>query len=143
MKVFTSGLSIIIFIAAISTGLSVSTPLAEAQSATPLTDSMPARDAVTSAEDIMLTNSCIEGGKEKIYCLCKTKIFKNEMSLRDYRAAVRLSGQSNASNRLIKANYSPDDTAKITVLSKILLDENKFRTRCHKAETFFAMRETG
>jgi len=39
------------------------------------TDSMPARDAVTSAEDIMLTNSCIEGGKEKIYCLCKTKIF--------------------------------------------------------------------
>jgi len=50
MKVFTSGLSKAIFITAMSTGLSVSTPLAEAQTAEPLTDSMPARDAVTSAE---------------------------------------------------------------------------------------------
>jgi len=49
-----------------------------------------ARDAATSRNDIDLTNSCIEAGESKEHCLCVTKVFKYEMSLREYKAAIKL-----------------------------------------------------
>lgn len=119
---------------------------AETQTSTPATDSMPARDAATSPEDIALTNSCIEGGKEKIYCLCVTKIFKHEMTLRQYRGAITVYGQAKTvktQSLLTQKGYSENEAGVIKALSTDLTSENKFRTRCDKAETFFAASTQG
>lgn len=119
---------------------------AEAQASTPVTDSMPARDAATSSEDITLTNSCIENGKEKLYCLCVTKIFKHEMTLRQYRGAITVYGQTKTANTqslLTAKGYSENEAGMIKALSTDLSSEDKFRTRCDKAETFFAASTQG
>jgi len=116
---------------------------AEAQASTPITESIPARDAVTSHEDIMLTNSCIDNGMEKIYCLCVTKIFKNEMTLREYRGAVTLYRQQNSNTPITKQGYSEAELNSINKLSQNLSSEDKFRTRCDEAETYFAAATEG
>jgi len=114
------------------------TSWAEAQASTPVTESISARDAQTPSEDIALTNSCIEGGKEKIFCLCMTKIFKNEMTLREYRGAVALYRQQELSSGLAERGYSEAELSSINTLSQELSSEGKFRTRCDEAETYFA-----
>ena len=129
--------------AAILTTLLMSSGLAEkswadTQTSTPATDSMPARDAATSPEDIALTNSCIEGGKEKIYCLCVTKIFKNEMTLREYRGAAALYPQRDSDVHLTQQGYSEVELESINTLSKKLSSEDQLRVRCDRAETYFA-----
>ncbi|WP_026940730.1 hypothetical protein [Hellea balneolensis] len=104
-----------------------------------ITGSTPARTVQTSAEDITLTNSCIESGKEKIYCLCVTKIFKNEMSVHEYRGAVSLYGQENNSSPILENNnYSQTDINEIKARMKDLSTEKMFRTRCNRAEIYFA-----
>ena len=111
---------------------------AEAQAATPVADTMPARDAATSREDIALTNSCIENGKEKIYCLCVTKIFKYEMTLREYRGAAALYPQRDSDVHLTQQGYSEVELESINTLSKKLSSEDQFRVRCDRAEIYFA-----
>ena len=114
---------------------------ADTQTSTTETDSMPARDAATSPEDLALTNSCIDGGKEKIYCLCVTKIFKHEMTLRQYRGAITVYGQAktvDTQSLLTQKGYSENEAGLIKALSTDLISENKFRTRCDRAEIFFA-----
>ena len=111
---------------------------AEAQAATPVADTMPARDAATSREDIALTNSCIENGKEKIYCLCVTKIFKYEMTLREYRGAAALYPQRDSDVHLTQQGYSEVELESINTLSKKLSSEDQLRVRCDRAETYFA-----
>lgn len=111
---------------------------AEAQASTPSSDSIAARDAETPNEDIFLTNSCIESGMEKIYCLCVTKIFKNEMSLREYRAASVLYQQQNLKASLAEKGYSTEELHSIDELSQELSSERQFRTRCDAAETYFS-----
>ena len=137
--------------AAILTTLLMTSGLAEkswadTQTSTPATDSMPARDAATSPEDIALTNSCIEGGNEKIYCLCVTKIFKHEMTLRQYRGAITVYGEektTDAQSLLTQKGYSKNEAGLIKALSTDLMSENKFRARCDRAETFFAASTQG
>jgi len=112
---------------------------AQAQAANILSDTAPARDISTSAEDIKLTNSCIETGKEKIYCLCVTKIYKNEMTLRQYRAAVELFSESDTTSaKLTSEGYSQDEITEISSLRQDLSSDAKFRSRCDTAETYFA-----
>lgn len=111
---------------------------AEVQAATPVADTMPARDAATSREDIALTNSCIENGKEKIYCLCVTKIFKYEMTLREYRGAAALYPQRDSDVHLTQQGYSEVELESINTLSKKLSSEDQLRVRCDRAETYFA-----
>ena len=111
---------------------------AEVQAATPVADTMPARDAATSREDIALTNSCIENGKEKIYCLCVTKIFKYEMTLREYRGAAALYPQRDSDVHLTQQGYTEVELESINTLSKKLSSEDQLRVRCDRAETYFA-----
>ena len=114
---------------------------AEAQASTITEDTIPARDAATSYEDITLTNKCIDGGKEKIYCLCMTKIFKNEMSLRQYRAAAILYNEKNmaiSQDLIADKGYSIDEVSAINMLGKELSSDGSFRKRCDKAEIYFA-----
>ena len=115
---------------------------AQAQASTPISGTDPAREIATSHEDITLTNSCIESGQEKIYCLCVTKIFKHKMTLRQYRGAIAIYNEDEdikAQNQLRPQGYSPNEAGLIKALSKDLSSEDKFRARCDKAETYFAI----
>ena len=117
-----------------------------AQASALTSDYDPARDIATSYEDMTLTNSCIENGQEKIYCLCVTKIFKHEMTLRQYRGAIAMYNEeddSEAQNRLSPQGFSDKEAGLIKALSKDLSSEDKFRTRCEKAETYFAIQAEG
>jgi len=143
MRVLKLALPGAMLIAILFSGGTTNISWAEAQASTPATDSMPARDAATSREDIKLTNSCIENGMEKIYCLCVTKIFKNEMTLREYRGAVVLYNQQVSSTNLTKQGYSHAEVNSINTLSQNLSSEDKCRTRCDEAETYFAAATEG
>jgi hypothetical protein len=146
MRVLKLALSAAMLTTMLFTGGTSDVSWAEAQASTPITDSAPARDVATSHEDIALTNSCIENGKEKVYCLCITKIFKHEMSLRQYRGAISLYGQddsSDAQNHLTKQGYSKNESGLIKALSSDLTSEDLFRTRCDKAENYFAAASDG
>ncbi len=113
--------------------------LAQNQVAPTITGITPARSVQTSTEDITLTNSCIESGKEKIYCLCVTKIFKNEMTLDQYRAAASLySQESHIIPNLLNNSNSETDISVIEARIKDLLAEKMFRDRCNRAEIYFA-----
>lgn len=138
MRVLKLALPAAILTAILFTGGTSDHSWAEAQASTPITDSAPARDASTSSEDITLINSCIEGGKEKLYCLCVTKIFKNEMTLRQYRGAVALYKANDAKNNLAMQGYSAAEVSSINALRRDLSSEGMFRTRCDKAEIYFA-----
>lgn len=142
MKLLKLALPASILTAILFTGGTSDKSWAEAQASTLITDSMPARDASTSGEDIKLTNNCIENGKEKLYCLCVTKIFKHEMTLRQYRGAISLYGKpdiTEAQSRLVEKGYSVNEAGLIKALSTDLASENMFRTRCDKAETYFSV----
>jgi len=139
MRLLKLALPAAILIAILFTGGTTDSSWTEAQASTPITDKAPARDAATSAEDIQLTNSCIEDGMEKIYCLCVTKIFKNEMSLRQYRAAATLyKPTESAAITLIDKGYSKAEINAVKDLQKELSSKTMFRTRCDIAETYFA-----
>lgn len=138
MRILKLALPATILTALLFTGGTSNNSWAEAQASTPMTDSAPARDAATSGEDLKLTNSCIEGGKEKLFCLCVTKIFKNEMTLRQYRGAVELYGKTDVTDNLAEQGYSAVEVSLINSLSRDLSSEAKFRTRCDMAETYFA-----
>lgn len=113
--------------------------LAQNQVAPTITGLTPARTVQTSTEDITITNSCIESGKEKIYCLCVTKIFKNEMTLDQYRAAASIYGQeSHITPNLQHNSDSETDIRAIEARIKDLSNEKMFRERCNRAEIYFA-----
>ena len=142
MKILKLALPAAIFSSILFASGTTDTSWAEAQASTPVTDSIAARDTDTAREDILLTNSCIEEGKEKIYCLCMTKIFKNEMSLREYRGAVELYHQTSAKIGLMEG-YSEAELSSINSLTQDLSSEAKFRTRCDQAETYFSAASEG
>lgn len=138
MRILKLALPAVILTTLLFTGGTTNLSWAEAQATASVSDSMAARDASTSREDITLTNNCIEGGKEKIYCLCVTKIFKNKMTLREYRAAVQLYQQQDTDVSLAERGYSADELISISTLSQSLSSEESFRTLCDEAETYFS-----
>lgn len=138
MKVLKLTLPASILAAILFTGGTFDNNWAEAQASTPITESAPARDVATPGEDISLTNSCIDSGKEKIYCLCVTKIFKNEMTLRQYRGAVALYKTENPKLSLTRQGYSDAELNAINTLKRDLSSDDMFRTRCDQAETYFS-----
>ena len=138
MRVLKLALPAVMLTAILFTSGTETISWAEAQAATPVADTMPARDAATSREDIALTNSCIENGKEKIYCLCVTKIFKYEMTLREYRGAAALYPQRDSDVHLTQQGYSEVELESINTLSKKLSSEDQLRVRCDRAQTYFA-----
>jgi len=143
MRILKLALPAAILTTILFTGKTTDISWAEAQASTPVTDVIAARDTATPREDIMLTNSCIEDGMEKIYCLCVTKIFKNEMTLREYRGAVSLYQQQDSNAGLTEQGYSAAELSAINTLSQKLSSESKFRTRCDEAETYFAATTEG
>jgi len=120
------------------------TSWAQDQNSLTFDGSTAARIVETPAEDITLTNSCIESGKEKIYCVCATKIFKNEMTLHQYRGAAALHQMSGTESVPITlSGYTEDDIASIKALTINLHSEKQFRTRCNLAEIYFASATEG
>ena len=143
MKILKLVLPAVILTTFLFTGGTENMTWAEAQASTPVSDSIAARDAATSREDITLTNNCIEGGNEKIYCLCVTKIFKNKMTLREYRAAVELYQQQDTNMALTERGYSTAELNSISKLRQKLSSEGTFRTLCDEAETYFSAATEG
>ena len=143
MKILKLVLPAVILTTFLFTGGTENMTWAEAQASTHVSDSIAARDAATSREDITLTNNCIEGGNEKIYCLCVTKIFKNKMTLREYRAAVELYQQQDTNIALTERGYSTAELNSISTLSQKLSSEGTFRTLCDEAETYFSAATEG
>jgi len=118
-----------------------------ALAATAATDNILARDAATSRNDIDLTNSCIEAGKSKTYCLCVTKIFKHKMSLRQYKAATILyqsmvssepTARSATKMSLKQLGYADTEITNVDNLQRNLLDETTLHNRCAVADTYFS-----
>ncbi len=131
----------------LANGGTLNKDVAQAQASTPVTDTMPARDAATSRDDINLTNSCVEAGEKKTHCVCVTNIFKHEMTLREYRAAVALySGMrseeptalSAARMSLKSQGYSGDEILSIDMMHRRLSDKDGFKDRCEMAASYFA-----
>lgn len=106
-----------------------------------------ARDAATSRADIKLTNSCIEAGQSKYYCLCVTKVFKHEMSLYEYEAAGLLyhsrispapTAISAAKISLKQQGYLETEINHVDNLQRRLLDSAKLENRCAVADAYFS-----
>ena len=130
------------------TGLSslFQTAPSTALAATSLEENALARDAATSRDDINLTNSCIEAGKSKSHCLCVTKVFKHEMSLREYKAATKLyqsmvspepSARSATKMTLKQLGYNDYEITNVDNLQHNLSAKANLKNRCEIADAFF------
>ncbi len=106
-----------------------------------------ARDAATSRNDIDLTNSCIEAGESKEHCLCVTKVFKYEMSLREYKAAIKLyqsvlsdepTMRSSVKMALKQFGYSDNDIKSVDNLQRNLSGKTTLQNRCAIADAYFS-----
>ncbi|MGB6228684.1 MAG: hypothetical protein WBF53_00985 [Litorimonas sp.] len=120
-------------------------PVGEAEAQTPapapltdaaaLGDRAPARNIDTPFEDRRLTNACIEAGLSKADCLCVTKVLKYELTLSEYRDAVRRHTTGpvliNASTRG-RARTQPDPAL------QTLIGGADFDQRCVAADRHFA-----
>lgn len=140
-----------ILLGVLTSGGTMNKSEAQAQASTPVTDTMPAKDAATSRDDISLTNSCIEAGEKKAHCVCVTNIFKHEMTLREYRAAISLySGMRSeeptalsAARMSLKAQgYSGDEILSIDMLHRRLSSKDGFKDRCDMAASYFSAIES-
>lgn len=118
-----------------------------ALAATSLDHNTLARDAATSRDDITLTNSCIEAGKSKNHCLCVTKVFKHEMSLRDYRAATKLyqsmvssepTARSSTKMSLKQLGYVDHEITNLDKLQRDLSAKADLKNRCEIADAYFS-----
>jgi len=120
--------------------------LVDARYATGLdTQSLKARDAMTYEDDKRLTNSCIEGGQDKTDCLCLTRIFKYELSLRDYKAVSFMFNQdiNNMTPKLLKSGFSSTEISKLKNLEKTVQKSADFRSRCFNAKTYYSADDKG
>lgn len=117
-----------------------------AQASTPMDETMPAKDAATSRADIRLTNSCIDAGLGKEHCICVTKVFKHELSLREYMAAISLyeSGQnkditasSAAKISLRQRGYKDPEINMIDGLQRRLSKASNVENMCPIASAYF------
>jgi len=109
-------------------------------------ETLSARDAATSKYDISLTNSCIEAGKSKQHCLCVTKIFKYEMSLREYKAATKLyqsmvssepTARSVTKISLHQLGYVDSEIISVDNLQRNLSRDAQFQNLCDMANAYF------
>jgi len=109
-------------------------------------ETLSARDAATSKYDINLTNSCIEAGKSKQHCLCVTKIFKYEMSLREYKAATKLyqsmvssepTARSVTKISLHQLGYVDSEIISVDNLQRNLSRDAQFQNLCDMANAYF------
>lgn len=117
-----------------------------ALAATSAEETLSARDAATSRYDISLTNSCIEAGKSKQHCLCLTKIFKYEMSLREYKAATKLyqsmvssepTARSVTKISLHQLGYVESEITTVDNLQRNLAKNSQFENLCATADSYF------
>jgi len=98
-----------------------------------------ARDAATHINDKRLTNNCIESGYNKTECLCLTRIFKYELSLKDYETmAVIFDDTESNVQTLLSYGYNRSKLNKLKVLSETLSKSADFTSRCAKAETYYS-----
>lgn len=117
-----------------------------AQASTPITENLSARDAATSRADIALTNSCIEAGQTKDYCLCVTKVLKYQMSLREYMAAVKLypngfnsdpTARSALKISLRQSGYNDQEITNIENFQSQLLERTNLKQQCEMASAYY------
>jgi len=106
-----------------------------------------ARDMPTFREDTGLANSCIEAGGTKTHCICVTTILKHEMSVREYKAAVKLfaagksaepTAMTSTKMSLRSQTYTPREINRINAFQRKLIEADGFEDRCTQAAQYFA-----
>lgn len=110
------------------------------------TSNSDAKIQETFREDARLTNSCIEAGQDKAYCLCLTSIYKHRLSPRDYSAAVTLyENEKTAQPETLKAGHTHISTQthsglelqRLNAKRQTLTNSAEFENNCREATAFF------
>ncbi len=135
---------VLIFIGLIDAGL-VNSSESVAQAATRQVedDLAEARDQPTFQQDLSLTNSCIEGGRDKTECLCVTRVLKYELSLREYRLASQIFArpapqeQSALRLTLMQQGYEDEEIGRLSSYTGKLTSASNFQNRCAEANAYF------
>ena len=100
-----------------------------------------ARDAETFDGDRRLDAACRKSGQGKAVCLCVTHIMKYELTLSEYRAAIRLYGQSENRRAIYKIlkqeGVQPADIKTAEEMERVLPREYNFAERCAEAKTYY------
>ena len=135
-----------VFIAAVNFGFpEVKSPDANAASAQTLnaiTVVEPgARDTDTFEDDKALEEACRKSGQNKAVCLCVTHVMKYEMSLKSYKAATMLYGQSgnrsDLHDALTRKGYEKIDIDFAEDMERKLTRASDFSLRCANAKAYY------
>ncbi len=98
-----------------------------------------ARDADTYAEDKALVETCTSKGQSQATCLCVTHVLKYELTLNEYKAAVRLYDKDtkSLSAALRDENISPQDIQTAKDVMADLTKDSDFSERCSEAKAYY------
>ena len=100
-----------------------------------------ARDADTFDDDKALVKSCSSEGQAQSTCLCVTHILKYELTLNEYRAAVRLYGKTKDVETIAAAlretGVEPVDIAMAQDVIGGLTTTPDFAERCSEAKAYY------
>ncbi len=98
-----------------------------------------ARDADTYADDKALVETCTSKGQTQATCLCITHVLKYELTLNEYKAAVRLYDQDakSVSAALRDKNVSPQDIQTAKDVMANLTGDGDFPERCAEAKAYY------
>jgi len=109
-------------------------------------DTPLARDAATFNDDKALNQTCRKEGGEADVCLCLTHVMKYELTLKEYRAAVRLYGlpkdRSAIHLTLQKEGYSKSDIGTAELMERSLITDHDFTLRCAEAKAYYKQSES-
>lgn len=100
-----------------------------------------ARDADTFEDDKTLVKSCSSDGQAQAMCLCVTHILKYELTLNEYRAAVRLYGKTKDDETITATlrdtGVEAGDIAMAKGVIRSLTTSPDFAERCAEAKAYY------
>lgn len=123
------------------TAVAQTTPATSVQNASGV---IMARDASTFESDKALNAACRKtdsNAATRETCLCVTHILKYELTLREYRAAVRIYGVAGDRSRIHATSQdegiSSADIAAAERAERALIGASDFAARCAKAKAYY------
>jgi len=100
-----------------------------------------ARDAETFEIDKSLDAQCRKMGKPSSVCLCVTHVMKYELTLREYRVATRLYGQTEQrfalQQSLRREGYTASEIEMVEEMERSLTEDDDFDERCSDAKSYY------
>lgn len=100
-----------------------------------------ARDADTFESDRALEAACRQTEQDKSVCLCVTHIMKYELTLAEYKAAIRLYGQdgdrTTLYTKLKNEGFEPSDINMAEQMERSLIEDSDFTLRCAEAKSYY------